>query len=80
MKKNSTNSNVNCYEVDALPIVKAGQQETEEISQLVENILNNKVADANTAHLEAKIDELVYKLYDLTDSEITVVEKLYQKN
>ena len=79
-KKTSTNSNVNCYEVDALPIVKAGQQETEEMSQLVENILNNRTAGANTAHLEDKIDKLVYKLYNLTDSEIAVVEKLYSKN
>ncbi|MDP2893156.1 MAG: hypothetical protein Q8N78_02160 [Sulfurimonas sp.] len=29
---------------------------------------------ADTSELETKIDELVYKLYDLTDEEIKIIE------
>ncbi|GAD19973.1 hypothetical protein HFN_1217 [Helicobacter fennelliae MRY12-0050] len=34
---------------------------------------NDKIADS-TAELESKIDSLVYKLYDLTESEIKIIE------
>lgn len=42
----------------------------------VNQILELKKADpkANTSKLEKEIDFMVYKLYDLTDEEIMVVE------
>ena len=46
------------------------------IVALVEQVLAEKSRDgnANTASLEAEIDQLVYKLYGLTDEEIAIVE------
>jgi hypothetical protein len=43
---------------------------------LVDRILAVKKADPNadTSELEAEIDQLVYKLYGLTEDEIAVVE------
>jgi hypothetical protein len=48
----------------------------DKISFLVDRILAAKKADpaADTSALEAEIDQLVYKLYGLTDEEIAVVE------
>ena len=43
--------------------------------ELVDKILEAKTApQANTSELEAKIDQMVYKLYDLTPEEIAIVE------
>ena len=86
----STNSNVNGYEVDELPMPTAigttATTETNEtiadntvasqIATLVDRILAAKKADsaADTSVLEAEIDQLVYKLYGLTEEEIAVVE------
>ena len=75
--KFSTNSNVNGYEIDELPLVLNTTYEQEEkVIVLVDRILAAKKADpaANTSALEAEIDQLVYKLYGLTDEEIAVVE------
>ncbi len=43
---------------------------------LVDKILTAKAQDPNadTSKLEAKIDQLVYQLYNLTDDEITIIE------
>lgn len=47
-----------------------------EIIQLVDQILTAKKTNPNadTSTLEKEIDQLVYKLYGLTDEEIAVVE------
>lgn len=73
--KFSTNSNVNGYEVDALPIVVDHNFE-KNLSVIVDNILHIKCCDENkdTSALEAEIDKLVYQLYGLTEEEIAVVE------
>lgn len=42
--------------------------------ELVEQILENKKQNIDTSDLERKIDEMVYKLYDLTPEEITIIE------
>ena len=44
---------------------------------LVDRILVAKKADstADTSALEAQIDKLVYKLYNLTEEEIAIVEE-----
>lgn len=46
------------------------------IATLVEKVLAEKAREGNTdtSSLEAEIDQLVYKLYDLTDDEIAIVE------
>ena len=47
-----------------------------QIESLVDSILETKKWDSktNTSDLEQKIDDLVYKLYDLTEEEIAIVE------
>jgi len=48
-----------------------------EIQSLVEEILKLKEADSttDTTFLENKIDDLVYKMYDLTEDEIKIIEQ-----
>ena len=77
-KKTSTNSNVNCYEVDALPIPQLGKDEnTLKIVELVDNVLRDKTAGLDTKALEQQIDDIVYKIYDLSTEEIEEGEKIY---
>jgi len=58
-----------------LPIPKADKHQQQSIVQLVGKILDAKARDprADTSALEGEIDELIYKLYDLTDDEIDIV-------
>ena len=73
-KLQSTNSNVNGYEVDNLPIAISSKQER--FVELVNSILVSKQADptADTSEQERAIDLLVYKLYGLTYDEVKVVD------
>jgi Alw26I/Eco31I/Esp3I family type II restriction m6 adenine DNA methyltransferase len=81
-KLTSTNNNVGTNEIDVLPIVEKQKNDTdfnliESISSTVTAIIKAKKEkpDADTSELEAKIDELVYELYGLTDEEIAIVEE-----
>ena len=57
------------------PITSSNQSIVTKIETLVQNILDQKEKDkeADTTSLENEIDNLVYKLYDLTEDEIKVV-------
>lgn len=59
-----------------IPIPTATSEQQTPIIDLVEKILVAKKADAtaDTRELEHKIDELVYKLYGLTEEEIIIME------
>lgn len=59
-----------------LPIFKASKEQQQPIIELVDRILEKKRSNpnANTLALEQEIDKLVYKLYNLTDEEIGVIE------
>ena len=59
-----------------IPIPTATKEQQKPIIDLVDKILAAKKADAtsDTTALERKIDELVYKLYGLTDEELAIVE------
>ena len=79
MRYSSTSSNVNGYEVDALPLPQLSEENSElqqQIISLVDEILAAKKANhnADTTALEAEIDRLVYALYDLTDDEIKFID------
>jgi hypothetical protein len=54
----------------------ASREEQTKISMMVRSLIDaqkrNSIADIN--HLENQIDQLVYKLYDLTEEEIKIVE------
>ncbi|GAA9612054.1 class I SAM-dependent DNA methyltransferase [Helicobacter pylori] len=78
-RKTSTNNHVNLYELETLPIpqiTKSNQPTADKIIALVDKILQTKEKDpkANTQELEKEIDALVYRLYNLTDEEIKIIE------
>lgn len=71
--KLSTNSNVNGYEVDNIPIKIADAEMRREVENSVQLLLanpDNKVAGQ-------KLDALVYDIYGLTEKEREVVEQRY---
>ena len=72
----STNSNVNGYEVDNLPIVMADAEHQQQLGQLANRILAAKQRDpeADVSALERELDELVYALYGLTEEEKAFVQ------
>jgi adenine-specific DNA-methyltransferase len=73
-KTRSTSSNVNGYEVDNLPFCFSKYDN--DLITLTKSILSKKELNinANTTDLESQIDQLVYKLYDLTEEEIKIIE------
>jgi len=59
------------------PITSANQPIVSQIEALVDKIVEAKKQNKNadTSNWEREIDELVYKLYDLTEEEIKIIEK-----
>ncbi len=61
-----------------------GKKYFKQIEALVDKILQAKIVKANdysppqadTSHWEREIDELVYRLYGLTEKEVQAIEKL----
>ena len=81
---NNTNCNVNCYEIEAIPLPTIVNLKQESIVSIVEKILSltkdkkyldNLEKQAKVKEYERRIDQMVYKLYDLTNKEIKIVEK-----
>ncbi|MBP3537949.1 MAG: N-6 DNA methylase [Muribaculaceae bacterium] len=72
----STNSNVNSYEVENLPIPKLIRKEEKLLHDLCASILEKKQINpkANTSTDESLIDNIVYHLYDLTYDEVLIVD------
>ncbi len=64
-------------QLDFIPIAKALPEEQEQIGNIVNQILAKKHSNhsSDTTYLEQEIDKLVYKLYNLTDEEIGVIEQ-----
>jgi len=76
-RKFSTNSNVNGYEVDNLPIPNEIPESIQvNIKHFVDKIFASKKTnpEKDTSSIEKKIDQMVYKLYGLTEKEIAIVE------
>ncbi|HIC9279076.1 TPA: hypothetical protein ACW34S_001432, partial [Campylobacter jejuni] len=70
--------------IEKLPIPKINsknQKLVDELINSVDEILKAKEQDknANTQELENKINSLVYKLYNLTEEEIKIIENKEQK-
>jgi adenine-specific DNA-methyltransferase len=59
-----------------IPIPKDKNNYASKIVKLVENIIEKKKenSEIDTSSLERQIDELVYKLYELTEEEIKIIE------
>ena len=66
---------INNY-VKEFPIVQVDDDKQNQISKLVDDILflKKENEEADTSKIERNIDHLVYKLYDLTQEEIKIVE------
>ena len=64
------------YYVGKIPIPKISHRDQHPVVTLVDQILaaKQKDPDADTSALEKQIDQMVYKLYDLTPEEIAIVE------
>ncbi|EAL4850385.1 class I SAM-dependent DNA methyltransferase [Campylobacter jejuni] len=79
----------NNYQIDKEPLLNIPIVDTnskneklaDELINLVDEILKAKEQDknANTQELENKINSLVYKLYNLTEEEIKIIENKEQK-
>jgi hypothetical protein len=65
------------YKIEMLPVKQSSETLENDIENIVNQILIKKAnnPDADTVHLEYQIDRLVYKLYDLTDNEIKIIEE-----
>lgn len=82
-KKFSTNSNVNGYEVDSLPINISNELLGSQISSIVHSILNitkaddyeeNKQKQQTVKQCEDEIDNIVYNLYGLNEEEKLIID------
>lgn len=64
-----------------IPIKKISEPEQKPFIDLVDQILilKKQNKDADTKSLEAQIDQLVYKLYDITSEEIEIIENSSKK-
>jgi Alw26I/Eco31I/Esp3I family type II restriction m6 adenine DNA methyltransferase len=73
----STNSNVNGYEIDNLPIPSIDIDTQIQLRELVTSVIKQKSIDnhTDTQNEESKIDEIVYQLYNLSKDEIRIIEK-----
>jgi len=58
------------------PITSSNESIVKQIESLVDKILSSKKQNPNTdtSELEKEIDKIVYKLYDLTEEEIKIIE------
>src|SRR5690606_27272859 len=60
--------------IGKLPIVKPSIDNQTQIIQLVNEIIDLKGKDRDTTVLESQVDKIIYKLYNLTEVEITTIE------
>ncbi|NUM32360.1 MAG: DUF559 domain-containing protein [Bacteroidetes bacterium] len=70
------------FYIQQVPIPNIQLSDQKPFITLVDKILDTKRANPNadTSQLEKQIDELVYKLYDLTEEEIAIIENSYKKS
>ena len=69
----------NAYQLDKeplleIPIYKPADKEANEIAKLVDKIISLKQQGKDSSEQEKKVDELVYKLYDITKPEQEIIE------
>jgi len=72
----STNSNVNSYEVENLPIPRLDRRQEELLHDLVTNVIEEKQKNptVDTSSNESLIDIIVYHLYNLIYDEVLIVD------
>ena len=60
-----------------IPIYKPGDNISKSIKKIVIKLLNKKSRSKDTTALEQEIDNLVYKLYELTYDEVKVIDPAF---
>ena len=67
---------LNGTQIKSIPIPKATIEQQKQVAEIVDVILDvkKKNSNADTSYMEREIDRLVYRLYNLTDEEIGVIE------
>ena len=75
----STNSNVNGYEVENIPVPEMSEETSgllaEKVSLLLE--MNKLGRNQDSSKVEAEIDTIVYRLFGLDEQEISFIEETY---
>ena len=68
---------LNGNQIASIPIPRASEKDQQIITKLVSEILNTKENNhlTDTIQIEQHINEIIYKLYDLTDDEIKLIEQ-----
>ena len=61
-------------EIEKIPIPQISETSQQPFIELVNKIQFNKENDIDTTHLEKQIDNLVYRLYELTYDEVKVID------
>ena len=79
-RKTSTNSNVNCYEVNNLKIPKNLSLHNLSIESIVSNILDSKKKNLNTIEQESLLDLIVYKIYGINFNDVKIIDPEFSKN
>ncbi len=77
-KKLSTNSNVNGYEVDNLPIKWPPKEYRTEIAEIVTKLLEAGEDAIDVKCMEERLNACVYKIYGLEEAEIEAIERAYK--
>ncbi|WP_307453352.1 MULTISPECIES: Eco57I restriction-modification methylase domain-containing protein [unclassified Chryseobacterium] len=74
--KSFLNKDIYAYQLEQIPIPTISKEKQQPIISLVEKILSSKKQNpkSDTTEIENKIDKLVYKLYELTSEEISIIE------
>jgi hypothetical protein len=64
------------YKIELLPIIEPSERQEQEIEKLVDEILLIKKQNpsAESSEFETQIEQMIYKLYDLTKEEIKIIE------
>ena len=61
--------------IEELPLIEIQEKEQLPFITLVDQILEAKKQNNDSSELEKQIDTMVYKLYDLTDEEIKIIQR-----
>jgi hypothetical protein len=65
------------YKIEQFPIKVICENKMIIFEKIVSNIINNKSDGKDTSSLEQQIDNLVYKLYELTYDEVKLIDPLF---
>ncbi|NLN13501.1 MAG: hypothetical protein GX169_04740 [Arcobacter skirrowii] len=63
------------FTLKEFPIPRIDEEKQKPFIELVDKILALKKEQKDTKKLEDKIDEMVYKLYDLNEDEINIINQ-----